>query len=77
MDFASIDSYTFVDSSNDLALLVSDARGWEGTSLFFLFAENDLVPVGLSNRYQWMPKAPGEKSGVLAEANGLGLGYQL
>ena len=27
MDFASIDSYTFVDSSNDLALLVSDARG--------------------------------------------------
>ena len=24
-----------------------------------------LVPVGLSNRYQWMPKAPGEKPGVL------------
>ena len=39
MDFASIDSYTFVDSSNDLALLVSDARGTrgglEGTGLFF------------------------------------------
>ena len=27
--------------------------------LFFLFAKNALVPVGLSNRYQWMPKAPG------------------
>jgi len=24
-----------------------------------------LVPVGLSNRYQWMSKAPGEKPGVL------------
>jgi len=23
-----------------------------------------LVPVGLSNRYQWKPKAPVEKSGV-------------
>ena len=30
VDFASIDSYTFVDSSNDLALLVSDARGTRG-----------------------------------------------
>ena len=40
-------------------------RGWEGTGLFFLFAKNTLVPVGLSNRYQWMPKAPGEKPGVL------------
>ena len=34
------------------------------TSLFF-FAKNTLVPVGISNQYQWMPKAPGEKSGVL------------
>ena len=24
-----------------------------------------LVPVGVSNRYQWKPKAPVEKSGVL------------
>ena len=24
-----------------------------------------LVPIGLSNRYQWMSKAPGEKPGVL------------
>ena len=69
MDFASIDSYTFVDSSNDLALLVSDARGTRGDgrewACFLLFAKNDLVPVGLSNRYQWMPKASGEKPGVL------------
>ena len=35
MDFASIDSYTFVDSSNDLALLVSDARGMRGNRLIF------------------------------------------
>ena len=62
MDFASIDSYTFVDSSNDLALLVSDARGTRGDgrerAYFLLLAKNALVPVGLSNRYQWMPKAP-------------------
>ena len=69
MDFVSINSYTFVDSLNDLALLVSDARGTRGDgrerAYFFLFAKNALVPVGLSNRYQWMPKAPGEKPGVL------------
>ena len=56
MDFASIDSYTFVDSSNDLALLVSDVRGTRegmgGNGLIFLFTKNTLVPVGLSNRYQ-------------------------
>ena len=40
-------------------------RGWEGTGLFFLFAKNTLVPVGLSNRCQWMSKASGEKPGVL------------
>ena len=39
--------------------------GWEGTSLFFLFAKNALVLVGLSNRYQRKPKAPVEKPGVL------------
>ena len=40
-------------------------RGWEGTGLFFLFAKNTLVPVGIPNRYQWKPKAPVEKPGVL------------
>jgi len=33
--------------------------------LFFLFAKNTLVPVGIYNQYQLIPKAPGEKSGVL------------
>ena len=42
-----------------------EREGWEGTGLFFLFAKNDLVPVGLSNRYQWMSKVPGEKPSVL------------
>ena len=41
------------------------ALGRPPTGLFFLFAKNALVPVGLSNRYQWMPKATGEKPGVL------------
>ena len=49
MDFASIDSYTFVDSSNDLALLVSDARGTRegmgGNELIFFVCQNCLVPV--------------------------------
>ena len=42
-----------------------EREGMGGNGLIFLFAENALVPVGLSNRYQWMPKAPGEKPGVL------------
>ncbi|KAG2556994.1 hypothetical protein PVAP13_8NG156703 [Panicum virgatum] len=40
-------------------------RRQQDACLFFLFAKNALVPVRLSNRYQWMPKAPGEKPGVL------------
>ena len=36
-----------------------------GNQLIFLFTKNALVPVGFSNRCQWMSKAPGEKPGVL------------
>ena len=40
-----------------------DARGERERMLEMAVAI--LVPVGLSNRYQWMSKAPGEKPGVL------------
>ena len=33
-----------------------------------------VVPVGLSNRYQWMSKATSEKPGVLSDVIGFGLG---
>jgi len=36
-----------------------------GCLLIFLFGKNALVPVGLFNRYQWVPKTPVEKPGVL------------
>ena len=49
MDFASIDSYTFVDSSNDLELLVSDARGTRegmgGNGLIFFVCRKCDQPV--------------------------------
>ena len=48
--------------NDSLKLLVKDARETENDARN---AMNSLVPVGKTNRYQWMPKAPGEKSGVL------------
>ena len=32
----------------------------------YVSVEGSLVPAGISNRYQWKPKAPVEKPGVLS-----------
>ena len=46
-----------------------EREGMGGNWLIFLFAKNALVPVGLSNRNQWMPKSPGKKPSVLGRGH--------